>query len=159
MTKGPAAAAAAIGMTAVAIVGIAGPSRAATPTATTAPPPPRAGVYSGHTSQGLGFSVRVAHTRTLLASARFAFRVHCADHRTLWFTVSPIVARQPWHLNSAAGAGFTHAFHDTSGERYWISGRFTGSGMAKGTLSTSWRSPHNGICHSGSLQWYAGLAH
>jgi hypothetical protein len=129
------------------------------PNASTAPPPPHAGSYRGSTSQGLSFSVNVAKSRTLLSTARFGFRVHCADHRTLQFSVSPIVAQQPWRLNTTGGTGFTHTFHDTTGERYWIRGRFTGTGKVSGTLSTSWHSPHNGMCRSGSLAWHASLTH
>lgn len=129
------------------------------PTATTAPPPPRAGAYVGRSSQGLRFSVSVAPSRTLLSAARFGFRVHCADHRTLQFSVSPIVKGQPWGLNIAGGTGFTHAFHDTSGEHYWIRGRFMATGTVTGMLSTSWHSPHNGLCRSGRVAWHASLGH
>jgi hypothetical protein len=156
MIKGLAAAAAAIGTSAVAAVGVADPSWAAAPTATTGPPPPRAGGYIGSTSQGLGFSLRVADTRTLLTRARFGFRVHCANRRTLRFVVSPILAHRPWRLNAFGGTGFTHTFHDTTGERYWITGRFGMHGTVRGTLWTSWRSPHDGMCRSGRVDWHAG---
>ena len=129
------------------------------PTATTAPVPPRAGTYAGQTSQGLRFSVRVSTSRTTLSAARFGFRVHCKNHRTLLFSVSPIVAGQPWKLNTTDGMGFSRTFHDTSGEHYWIHGRFTPAGAVTGTLSTSWRSPHNGMCRSGRLRWQARLKH
>jgi hypothetical protein len=139
---------------------IAGPAWAGkSPTATTAPPPPHAGAYVGRTSQGLRFSVSVAQSRTQLSTANFGFRVRCADHRMLQFSVSPIVNADPWGLNSSGGTGFTRAFHDTSGEHYWIHGRFTGSGTVSGTLSTSWHSPHNGVCRSGRLDWHASLGH
>ena len=138
---------------------IAAPAWAGSPTATTAPPPPHAGAYSGRTSQGLRFSLSVARSRTLLSTARFGFRVHCADHRTLEFSVSPIVSDQPWRLNTADGIGFTRSFQDTTGEQYWISGRFSAAGKATGTLSTSWHSPHDGLCRSGRLAWHASLSH
>ena len=138
---------------------IAGPAWAGlSPTATTAPPPPHAGVYTGRTSQGLRFSVSVAKSRTILSTARFGFRVHCADRRTLQFSVSPIVSDHPWRLNTADGIGFTRTFHDTTGEQYWIRGRFTGTGTVTGTLSTSWHSPNNGVCRSGRLAWHASLS-
>jgi hypothetical protein len=127
------------------------------PTATTAPPPPRAGAYVGRTSQALPFSLRVASSRRVLSAAKFGFRVHCAHHRTLQFTVSPIVAGRPWRLNADSRAGFTRAFHDTTGERYWIQARFTGTGTVTGTLSTMWHSPHDGLCRSGPVAWHASL--
>jgi hypothetical protein len=138
---------------------IAAPAWAAiSPTATTAPVPPRAGAYHGHTSQGLHFSVSVAKSRTVLSTARFGFRVRCSDHHTLQFSVAPIVAQQPWGLNASDGTGFTRTFHDTTGEQYWIRGRFSGTGTVTGTLSTSWHSPHNGVCRSGRLAWRATLS-
>ena len=147
-----------IATTAAASGAIAAPAWAGnSPTATTAPPPPHSGAYLGRTSQGLRFSVSVAPSRTLLSSAGFGFRVHCADHRTLQFSVSPIATTQPWRLNTADGTGFTRTFRDTSGERYWIHGRFTATGTVTGTLSTNWRSPHNGMCRSGRLTWHARL--
>ncbi len=147
--------------TTVAVGGaIAAPAWAGkSPMATTALPPPHAGVYVGRTSQGLRFAVSVAQSRTTLSMASFGFRVHCADHRTLQFSVSPIVNADPWRLNTTGGTGFTRAFHDTSGEHYWIHGRFTGTGSVTGTLSTSWHSPHNGVCRSGRLAWHASLRH
>ena len=146
--------------TALAAAGtIAAPAWAgSSPHASTAPPPPRAGSYSGWTSQGLRFSVNVARSRTTLSTARFGFRVHCSDHRTLQFSVSPIIARQPWRLNTAGGTGFSRSFRDTTGERYWIRGRFSATGKVTGTLSTSWHSPHNGLCRSGRLAWHASLS-
>lgn len=134
-------------------------SASMSPLATTAPPPPRLGAYVGHTSQALPFSLRVARTRTMLSKAHFDFRLHCADHRTLLFTVSPIVTGHPWRLNVAGGTGFTHVFHDTTGERYWIRGRFENHGTVRGRLWTRWRSPHNGMCRSGRLAWHASLTH
>jgi len=132
---------------------------AASPTATTAPPAPRAGAYDGRTSQGLRFSLRVANSRKMLSMARFGFRLHCANHRTLLFTVSPIVAADPWRLNVAKGTGFTRTFRDTTGERYTVTGRFGGNGAVAGTLSTTWHSPRDGLCTSGRLDWHARLAH
>lgn len=129
------------------------------PTATTTPPPPRAGAYVGRTSQGPRFSLRVARTRTMLSSAHFGFHVRCSDHRLLRFTVSPIVSGHPWRLNVAEGTGFTHVFHDTTGERYWIRGRFESHGRVTGILWTNWRSPHNGMCRSGRVAWHASLTH
>ena len=158
MIKGHATAAAAVGTTAAAVIGIAGPSWAAAPTATTSPPPPKAGSYVGSTSQGLPLSLRVAANRKRLSGAHLRFRMRCADHRTLEFIVSPILARQPWRLNASDGTGFTRAFRDTTGERYWIRGRFIASGKVSGTLSTSWRSPHDGMCRSGPLSWQATRA-
>src|SRR5579875_1225606 len=155
MIKGLASAAAVIGTTAVAVVGVADTSWASAPTATTAPPPPKAGSYVGSTSQRLGFSLRVAPTRTMLSHARFSFHLRCADHRTLLFVVSPILARQPWRLNASGGTGFVHTFHDTTGERYWIRGRFGTHGSVRGTLWTSWHSPHDGMCRSGRVDWHA----
>jgi hypothetical protein len=130
-------------------------SSAATPTASTVPPPPHAGTYQGRTSQGLRFSLRVADTQTLLSAAKFGFRIRCANKRTLLFTVSPVVAGDPWQLNLAGGTGFTRTFRDTSGERYWIRGRFGNRGSVTGTLWTSWNSPHDGVCRSGRLTWHA----
>ncbi|HLI59703.1 MAG TPA: hypothetical protein VKV21_08555 [Solirubrobacteraceae bacterium] len=157
MSKGLAAAAAAIGATVAVAASVADPGFAAVPTATTAPPPPKAGSYAGTTTQRLGFSLRVAPTRTMLSHARFGFRVRCADRRTLLFSVSPILAGRPWRLNGSGGTGFTHTFRDTTGERYWIRGRFGTHGTVRGTLSTWWRSPRHGICRSGRVDWSARL--
>jgi hypothetical protein len=120
MRKGPWTIAAAIAAGAV----ITTPTwAAASPTATTAPPPPRAGAYDGRTSQGLRISLLVANSRKTLSTVKFGFRLHCADHRTLLFTVSPIVAKYPWRLNFAKGTGFSRTFRDTTGERYTVTGR------------------------------------
>jgi hypothetical protein len=152
MRQGPWVIAMAIGIGATVMTSS---SVAASPTASTVPPRPQAGVYHGRTSQGLSFSVRVANTRMLLSTARFGFRLHCAGNRTLLYTVSPIVAGQPWRLNTAAGRGFTRTFHDTTGERYWIRGLFGPRGSVRGTLWTSWHSPHDGMCRSGWVTWSA----
>jgi hypothetical protein len=155
MRKGPWTIAAAIAAGAV----ITTPTwAAASPTATTAPPPPRAGAYDGRTSQGLRISLLVANSRKTLSTVKFGFRLHCADHRTLLFTVSPIVAKYPWRLNFAKGTGFSRTFRDTTGERYTVTGRFGGSGAVAGTLSTTWHSPRDGLCTSGRLDWHARLA-
>ena len=145
--------------TATAIAGaiITSTSSAAAPLATTAPPPPRAGAYAGHTSQGLRFSLRVSAMRTALSAGSFGFRLHCADHRTLLFSVSPILTGHAWKLNASGGTGFTHSFRDTTAERYWMRGRFGARGTVTGTLSTSWRSPRDGLCRSGRITWRATL--
>jgi hypothetical protein len=138
--------------------GVAAPAVALAPTATAAPPPPRAGIYAGRTSQGLRFSLRVAPSRRVLTSARFGFRVHCAARHTLQFTISPILRGQPWRLNTGGGTGFRRSLQDTSGERYWIRGHFSGTTLAAGTLWTVWHSPHNGTCRSGRVTWHATLS-
>lgn len=138
--------------------GVAAPASALAPTATTAPPPPRPGLYAGRTSQGLPFSLRVSPSRKVLTSARFGFRVRCADRHTLQFTISPILRGRPWRLNTGSGTGFRRALRDTSGERYWIRGHFRGMTAAAGTFWTIWHSPHDGLCRSGQVTWDAALS-
>jgi secreted trypsin-like serine protease len=140
------------------------PVPTATPPAT-APPAtaspvagPEAGTYNGRTSQGLPITVRVASGRRALSLATFALRLRCAGgvNRRLSFT--PLRGGR-WILTAASGLGFARALRDRSGERYQFGGRFTASGSATGTLTTSWHNRRLGACSSGPVRWTARLVH
>lgn len=127
------------------------------PTATTAPPVPKAGAYTGRTSQGLHFALQVSDSRHSLLAMTFRFRLKCSRHRAPLYTVSPIVARFPWRLNAHRGLGFARTFSDTTGERYMVNGTFGDRGAVTGSLRTTWQSSRFGTCTTGLVSWHAQL--
>jgi secreted trypsin-like serine protease len=136
------------------------------PVSTVTPPPPatappvagpEAGTYHGTTSQGLPITVRVASGRRALSLATFTFRLRCAGGASRRLSFTPLRDGR-WILTAASGLGFARALRDRSGERYRFGGRFTASGSATGTLTTSLHSRRLGACTSGPVRWAARLS-
>jgi secreted trypsin-like serine protease len=119
---------------------------------------PEAGTYQGMTSQGLPITVRVASGRRALSLATFTYRLRCAGGVSRRLSFTPLRGGR-WILTAASGLGFARALRDRSGERYQFGGRFTASGSATGTLTTSWHNHRLGACSSGPVRWSAELDH
>jgi secreted trypsin-like serine protease len=128
----------------------------APPTTTSPVAGPEAGTYHGMTSQGLPITVRVASGRRALSLATFTFRLRCTGGVSRRSSFTPLRGGR-WILTAASGLGFAKALRDRSGERYRFGGRFTASGSATGTLTTSWHNHRLGACSSGPVRWTAQL--
>jgi secreted trypsin-like serine protease len=117
---------------------------------------PEAGTYHGTTSQGLPMTVRVASGRRALSLATFTFRLRCSGGARRRVRFTPLRGGR-WILTAASGLGFARALRDRSGKRYRFGGRFTATGSATGTLTTSWHNRRLGACSSGPVRWTAQL--
>ncbi len=128
-------------------------------TLTTASPPPspRAGRYRGHTSQGRPITLRVASNEHQLIDLTFSLGLRCTNrrHRHLAYTISPLAGTSTWTLGSDQNLGFADSFTDRDGTRYTVSGTFSTTGSATGTLSAHWRTHEYGTCRSGRVTWSA----
>lgn len=118
---------------------------------------PPSGTYTGRTSQHWPITLRVTSSRASMSALRFSFSLSCARHRRLSFKIAPIRPHATWKLGGTQRMQFAHTFTDRTGERYHISGTFTGAGGVAGVLTTSWRTRRYGACASGLVRWRAGI--
>jgi secreted trypsin-like serine protease len=141
-------------------------SPAPAPAATALAPPatptaihePEAGRYVGETSQGLPIRLRVADSRKSINAVKLSFRLSCSRRSAPSYNYTPPIRGADWTLDKSAAMGFGGAFRDATGEQYRLTGRFTESGSATGTLATRWRSRRYGSCSSGTVTWHATRA-
>lgn len=137
------------------------PAAAPTPPTTTGPATtitatrtaPRAGVYRGRTSQGKKIALTVNPAGTAVDDAIFRFRLTCPRHRHL---TAGVAARVGWRLTTAHATGFADSFRNGSGARYRLTGTFSASGRATGTLRITDKTARYGSCTSGAVRWSAG---
>jgi secreted trypsin-like serine protease len=117
------------------------------PTPTPAPTP-LAGRYSGHTSQHKTVKLRVAASRTTVRSIRFSYRLRCSSGRRPSYTVAA-------GGFAIADLAFGARLRSHNGETFKLTGRFNATGLAKGTMKTTWHSARYGRCHAGPIRWKA----
>jgi hypothetical protein len=133
-----------------------GTSSGADQTFTTSAPPPPApeyGRYNGTTSEGWPIHIRVGTNATTITAVSFSFTLRCTKHRPLSYSIA--AGNTPWPLDRQDGLGFSHSFLDSTGTRYNVTGTFTTSGTARGTLTASWKTRKLGICGTGNVGWTA----
>jgi secreted trypsin-like serine protease len=126
------------------------------PAATSSAKLPRAGTYSGHSSQRLPVTLRVTNGRHALSRARFTVRLRCTGGHRRTVSFRPLRGGH-WALGRAAGLGFSRAFRRANGGRYRVSGRFTTAGSATGRVSVTFAAQHSAVCSSGTVRWTARL--
>jgi secreted trypsin-like serine protease len=126
----------------------------ATATTTTPATGPRTGLYRGRTAQGRPLSLTVASAAEVVDHASFTFRLTCRHHRHLSSRLATDVA---WPLVTATGMGFfdTYATH-RGAMHFTVSGTFSPSGTASGTLRVTDHAGRRGVCTSGTVRWHAG---
>jgi Trypsin len=120
------------------------PSPSATPSGSA----PRAGKYSGHSSQNQLVGLTVASSAKTVSSLALGFRLNCGSGRQRSGTLR---ARNFAIQNLAFGG----KLRTGNGETYELAGRFNTTGTANGTMKTSWQSARYGSCHSGLIHWTA----
>ncbi len=132
------------------------PAPTPAPTLASAPssPTPQPGTYNGMTSQRGSIQVRVAGSS--VTAAKFSFRLRCRRGAPS-FTFRPLRRGTVWRLNQSSGFGFGRRFRDSTGERYLLTGVFSSTGRATGTLTSTWDSARYGNCSTGTLKWQAAL--
>jgi V8-like Glu-specific endopeptidase len=128
------------------------PTPAPSPAPSSQTPPP--GTYNGMTSQRGSIQVRVAGSA--VTAAKFSFRLRCRRGGPS-FTFRPLRRGTVWKLNRLSGFGFGRRFRDSTGERYRLTGVFSSTGRATGTLTSTWDSARYGNCSTGTLKWQATL--
>jgi hypothetical protein len=126
------------------------------PAATSSAKLPRAGVYSGHSSQRLPVTLRITDGRHALSRARFTVRLRCTGGHRRTVSFRPLRGGH-WALSTAAGLGFSEAFRKADGEHYRVSGRFTTAGSATGRVSIGFAAHRSAGCSSGAVKWTARL--
>jgi hypothetical protein len=134
------------------------PTPAPVPAPAPAPAPspraPQPGTYNGMTSQRGPIQFHIVGSS--VTAARFTFRLRCR-RGTPSFTFRPLRGGAIWKLNQFSGFGFSRRFRD-GGERYRLTGVFSSTGGATGTLSSRWSSRRYGSCSTGTLKWQATRA-
>jgi hypothetical protein len=105
---------------------------------------PRAGRLAGQTSEGLPFTLIVAHNRRTLG-VRLRWGSTCSGDRHLGLRSVPFPTRSPQALTVGRGGAFSRTFNSrrnfgggvTETSRFTVRGRFTSARVAAGTVSAS----------------------
>lgn len=127
------------------------PAPAPAPSQSTEP-----GTYNGSTSQDRQILLQIGASGKSVTAVKFTFQLRCT-RGTPAFSYRPLRGGASWELNKSAGFGFARTFRDGTGERYHLTGLFTATGTASGTLTSTWNSRRHGSCFTGPLKWHAKL--
>jgi secreted trypsin-like serine protease len=124
------------------------PVPAPTPEPTPAPVSPRAGRYSGRTSQKKAVELSVASSGKTVTSLDFTYRAHCARRKSL----SDSTTQENFPIRDLR---FGANRQSPDGQIYTFDGRFTTTGTVSGTMDTAFHSKRFGACHSPLIHWSA----
>lgn len=122
-------------------------------TSAPASPAPEYGRYNGTTSQGWPIHIRVGTNAAAITAVSFSFTLRCTNHRPVSYSIA--AGDTPWPLDRDDGLGFSHSFLDSTGTRYNVTGTFTTSGSARGTLTAHGKTHKLGTCGTGNVHWTA----
>ena len=111
-------------------------------------PRPKAGIYSGASSQHRRVRLRVTAGRDGVAWLTFGYRLRCSGGRRLSGTVT-------FRRLAISDLTFGRRPRPGHGRTFTLFGTFDTTGAVSGRIKATWRSARHGACRSGTLRFKA----